>query len=373
MKTYIKKIKHENNGWSGYNKKQAFDIEVECYIRLSNKQHFPKLISVNESEYSLETEYCGESLDFLKKRNFDLLNLIDDVDYQLSNIWDTLNDCNIKHLDVQLKNFTLKDGILYLIDYDIAVLDDNLLTPQIKSLFGNKTNHLGRLINDSFEHDSTVYLTSKEYFIFYFKNLLNPNFNTFLQKEPYQIIDQSGGWRNCDDRWQYIEKYITENDESVGLDIGSAEGVFSKKLQNKTNGLVYSIEGSDFPYKRQLKFCNTEIKNEKIILLNFNLDSKNVNFVNNKKYKYTLLLSVLHWIDDPDFVFGELSKVSEYMFVEIPSLDDNVTLNRKYMTYIKNTFGDIETYIKAVSKKEIINKVSVPAHTSKTRDIYIIK
>jgi hypothetical protein len=373
MKTYIKKIKHNFNTWSGYSLTDAFNIELECYNRLQYYSNFPKLISSDELEKTIELEYCGTPLDVLVS-NHDILELIPNLISQLNDIWDSLNIAKIKHLDIQLKNFMFKDNTLYLIDFDIAVLDGELKSDEIRSLFNTNVSHLGRAFPDTGNRDSIVYINDRNYFVFYFLNLINKenNFKNHVQAEPYQIIDKLGGWRDCNQRWKYMEKYITHNTKSVSLDVGSAEGYFSKQIQNKTKGSVYSIEGSSYPYRRQLKYCSNEIKDRSINLINFYLNSSNVDFLTDRHYNYTLLLSVLHWIDNPNYILQRLSKVSDYMFIEIPSLNDTTTINSKYMSYIKNNYQNIDNYLESMTDKKILEKIEVPAHTSKTRSLYII-
>jgi hypothetical protein len=372
MKTYRKEIKHSVNQWSGYTKEVAFNIELECYTRLQSHKNFPRIVSVDTINQSIELEYCGESLDTLMQSHNSIELLIPDLAEQLHTIWDSLEKEDIKHLDVQLKNFTFKDGILYLIDFDIALIDSELKTDEIKSLFTKNTTHLGRITPDTGDRDSVVYLSDKDYFTFYFLNLIRKGITNHVQNEPYQIIDTSGGWRDCNQRWVHIEKYVTNNPKNISLDVGSAEGFFSKKIQNKTDGVVYSIEGSAYPYKRQLKYNQSEIKNGSIHLMNFYLDSKNIDILIDTKYNYTLLLSVLHWVDNPDYILQTLSTVSEYMFIEVPSLDDNVTINKKYMEHIKKNYQSIDNYLEFMTDKKILEKIDVPAHTSKSRTLYII-
>jgi hypothetical protein len=372
MEVHIKNIKHNPNTWSGYTLNYAFDVELECYRRLEKYKNFPKVIDVDNKSKTITLQSCGQSLDILSKTT-NLFELIPNITHQIENIWDSLNAENIHHLDVQLKNFTFKDGILYLIDFDISILDGNINTLEIKSLFNDKISHLGRIIGDTGNRDSVVYLHTKEYFTFYVLNLLNTDVKNHIQAEPYQIIDSKGGWRDCNQRWEYMKNYVTSDNELPSLDIGSAEGFFCKKIQNKTNGIVYSIEGSQYPYIRQLNYCSNEIKNESIYLMNFYLSSLNVDFLTNKKYKYTLLLSVLHWVDNPNYILEKLANVSEYMFIEIPSLDDNVTINKKYMRHIKDTYKTIDYYLESVTGKKILEKIEVPAHTSKSRTLYVIR
>jgi hypothetical protein len=372
MKTYRKEIKHSVNQWSGYTKEVAFNIELECYTRLQSHKNFPNVVSVDIINQSIELEYCGESLDTLIQSSDSIELLIPDLTDQLHSIWNSLEKEGVNHLDVQLKNFTLNDGILYLIDFDIAVVDGEVKTNEIKSVFDKNTTHLGRIVPDTGDRDSVVYLWNKEYFTFYFLNLIKKGRPNHVQNEPYQIIDTSGGWRDCNQRWVHIEKYISNDSNNISLDVGSAEGFFSKKIQNKTNGIVYSVEGSPYPYKRQLKYNSNEIKSGSINLMNFYLDSKNIDILTNVNYNYTLLLSVLHWVDNPDYILQRLSKVSEYMFIEVPSLDDNVTINKKYMEHIKKNYQSIDNYLELMTDKKILEKIDVPAHTSKSRTLYII-
>jgi phospholipid N-methyltransferase len=84
--------------------------------------------------------------------------------------------------------------------------------------------------------------------------------------QDYRYQNISGAGRNCDDRWDIISKYVKGNQNTLSIDVGSAEGVFSKRIVEKTGGKVVSIEGSDFVYNEQLNYCANEINSHNIQL-----------------------------------------------------------------------------------------------------------
>lgn len=133
----IFKMKTHTRKYTGYNptriynkltKKQAFELELEIYKRVSGEENFPKLISYNEKNMELQIEHCGTSLNKLSKIQ------IENLDEQIENIVNVLEKNNIQHLDLHPsgKNLCYKDGKIYLIDYDIAVIDDKPLNKHLE-------------------------------------------------------------------------------------------------------------------------------------------------------------------------------------------------------------------------------------------------
>lgn len=190
----------------------------------------------------------------------------------------------------------------------------------------------------------------------------------FRQKVNYQKIDGKKG-RECSERWDFIKNKIS-NESGLSIDIGSAEGYFSKKLVESGNRVV-SIEGSEHVIKRQETYCKSEIEQGKIVLINTKLTHKNIDFfTESKNYDNCLLLSVLHWFDNPDFVLNKLCGVSKNIFVELPELDDKKAWNQAYINRIKSDFGSLDNYLEKVSGKKIIDFTKVDAHTSAFRKVY---
>lgn len=192
----------------------------------------------------------------------------------------------------------------------------------------------------------------------------------YNQSYRYQNID--GGGRNCDDRWDIIKKYIKEDKNSISLDVGSAEGVFSKRITQSTKGKVVSIEGSDFVYNEQLNYCNEEIQNGVIQLHKTELNEDTLPNFLDTKYEYSLLLSVLHWCSNPDDILKSISSISNYIFVELPDLADEKSYGQEYLKRIKSEFGNIENYLQEITQKPIIGAYKVEGNNSKYRVVYVL-
>lgn len=200
----------------------------------------------------------------------------------------------------------------------------------------------------------------------------------YTQNNPYQNINGNGP-RECERRWEIIEKYITPNPKYISIDVGSAEGFFVKKIVEKTKGNLVSIEGSQYVYEYQKKYCKDYIETESVKLYNWELKEDNINFFCQNNYQYCLLLAVLHWMQAPDLILKKLSEKSEYIFVELPDLDDENCYNKTYLQYIKNNYTDYQTginpiknYLQSITGKRVIGEHRVPAHTTKERTIFVL-
>jgi hypothetical protein len=188
----------------------------------------------------------------------------------------------------------------------------------------------------------------------------------YKQNTKYQNV--MGVGRDCNDRWSFMERYLSYDEKSLSVDVGSAEGFFVKKLVEKTNGKVISIEGSDYMYKIQKEY----ISNDKVEMHHIALGSDNIKLLSDK-IDNLLLLSVLHWFEDPDYILKYLSNISKNIFVELPNLDCKNSYNQSYLRRVKDEFKTIENYLETISGKKIIDFKEVNAnHVGGKRNIYLI-
>jgi hypothetical protein len=188
----------------------------------------------------------------------------------------------------------------------------------------------------------------------------------YKQNTNYQNVNGVG--RDCNDRWYFIEKYISHEGYPISVDVGSAEGFFVKKLIEKTNGKVISIEGSDYVYEAQKKY----VSNDRVEIHHTALGWDNVKLVGDK-IDNLLLLSVLHWFEDPDYMLKYLSSISKNIFVELPDLDCDKSYNQEYLKRIKNDFNNISNYLEAISGKKVYDYTGVSAnHVGGKRVIYYL-
>lgn len=194
----------------------------------------------------------------------------------------------------------------------------------------------------------------------------------FKQKVVYQNIGGKKG-RDCTERWNLISAHIEEAPNSFIIDIGSAEGFFTKETIQKTKGRAISVEGSYEVFRRQQKYCASEIQIGSIILAHMELDENSIDLFVSRQYKYCFLLSVLHWFKNPDAIISKLSQVSEVLFIELPELDDKKAWNQAFLQHIDSKYGNLENYITTHSGKNIIAEYKVSSHTSPFRRVFVLK
>ena len=169
-----------------------------------------------------------------------------------------------------------------------------------------------------------------------------------------------------------INSYITNSKHNLAIDIGSAEGFYTKKILETQIQNVVSVEGSDEPYREQIIYCKDEIDFGKIKLFNLALTEHSVSLFTDKQYDVCLLLAVLHWCDNPDFILKKLSDVSDFTFIEIPDLNDTVAYGQDYLKRIKDDFGDTKNYIETITNKKVIKEYRIGALTTNQRSLFVI-
>jgi hypothetical protein len=150
------------------------------------------------------------------------------------------------------------------------------------------------------------------------------------------------------------------------MDVGSAEGYYARKLTEF--GPVLSIEGSDYVYNEQLRL------NEGYDIQLYKLSLNHENIKKFDKVQNMLLLSVLHWFDDPDTFLKIASKNAEIMFIELPSLDCKLSWNQEYLQRIRFEYQTIENYLIKLTDKTIVDHViNYANHVNSNRIVYVLK
>ena len=141
------------NPWNGLTRKEGFDLEKDCLIILNSNfkclcdikcEHFPKIISYNADKYKFILSNCGCSLDkyelLVKTKKIKPI-IIKNMKEQIECIIHNLKNCKIKHLDPASvrhgrpgENICINNkGIISLIDFDIASIDNNYKSEEIKN------------------------------------------------------------------------------------------------------------------------------------------------------------------------------------------------------------------------------------------------
>ena len=132
--------------WSGLTNKEQYILEKTCLEKLNNNfrclcknkcRHFPKIISASGGVLKLTN--CGVSLNnyknYVKNNEIDPI-VIKNKEEQVKCILHNLEKNKVKHLDMVIngKNLCVSEtGVLSLIDFNIASINNEYKTDQIKN------------------------------------------------------------------------------------------------------------------------------------------------------------------------------------------------------------------------------------------------
>ena len=169
VKTYTKHIIKSKSKYNGLSKIESYELEYLCLSKLNenfvcicqnkDNHHFPKIINMNDSELKFTFSHCGTSLDKLKYE-IKILNCENQVDCIIHN----LRKNNIIHLDMVSngKNLCITDdGILSLIDFDIASIDNKYLSTKIEKRFTNYGNNYDDYITKFWQEILSILIKHK--------------------------------------------------------------------------------------------------------------------------------------------------------------------------------------------------------------------
>lgn len=129
--------------WTHLSADDAFLTEVTCLQRLQNYRNFPKLYSIDPTEHLISMQNCGYSCKYFTKHNIQFA--IPDAEEQIDAIISALKESSIVYLDMHPsgKNLCISNDVIYLIDFDYAIIDSNIINEHIDSMYTNWINSGG--------------------------------------------------------------------------------------------------------------------------------------------------------------------------------------------------------------------------------------
>jgi len=142
MNVYVKNFKRFNTYSDLYNK-EAYELELDCYYRLSKYKNFPSLIDYNSKDLTITLEHCGVTVRHIKDNN-GIINK--KALTNIKNIITALQTEDIVHLDFKAKNpknLCYKDPNIFLIDFDVAIIDKNPLNSKLNHWYQKWLKHGG--------------------------------------------------------------------------------------------------------------------------------------------------------------------------------------------------------------------------------------
>lgn len=183
----------------------------------------------------------------------------------------------------------------------------------------------------------------------------------------YQAGPDKEGERDCGERWEILSREFVPG---ALLDVGSAEGYFPCRAASELGMMAVSIEANEDRVAEQvaaaqdlrgrMAVCSRGVGPDFMARL-----SDTCEFFEN-----TLLLSVLHWFDEPEEMLASVCSMSGKVFVELPEPDDPYACGANARARIG---GDLREWLERYSGRSVRLLGEVSAHTSKTRRLWVIE
>ena len=177
------------------------------------------------------------------------------------------------------------------------------------------------------------------------------------------------GEREGNERWQIIKPFLPES--GTVLDIGSNLGYFGIKITEAKPAVgVVSIESDPRIISIQRKVLASH-NQKRVIAIQGQLDEQMAKSWADlcDWFDITLLLSIIHWFDDPAKVVASLSSMSGKIIVEVPDRDD---IGACGQTQISLWGDDPVTWFEEVTKRPCRHLGRVTRHTSDSRSHMIL-
>jgi hypothetical protein len=131
------------------------------------------------------------------------------------------------------------------------------------------------------------------------------------------------GERDCDARWALVEPHLPER--GMVLDVGSNLGYFGlRAAAERSEVAVVSIEADPHIARRQGELAEQHGTGRVAVLCGGVSAASSAALADTCSwFDLTLLLSILHWVDDPAAVVRALSSISGRMVCEVPDPADD--------------------------------------------------
>jgi len=168
------------------------------------------------------------------------------------------------------------------------------------------------------------------------------------------------GERDCAERWKLITPHLPRT--GLVLDVGSNLGYYGlRAVQAEPQVAVISIEADPDIARRQRDIAATH-GTDRLCLVQGRVDARlTADWARTCDWlDLTLLLSVLHWVDDPDRVLRHMASMSSRLILELPDGRDRACGRSKIRRWGSDPVG----WATAVTGRRVSTLGRVGRHTS---------
>jgi hypothetical protein len=169
------------------------------------------------------------------------------------------------------------------------------------------------------------------------------------------------GERDCAERWELIAPYVP--DSGIMVDVGSNLGYYGlRAIATKPDLAVVSIESDAAIAERQREIAASH-DTDRLCLVLGRVDARLTGaWVRTCDWlDLTLLLSVLHWVDDPVAVLRDLSGMSGRIIAEVPDAADVGACGR---SKVRLWGQDPIAWFRSVTGRDVASLGRISRHTS---------
>ena len=192
----------------------------------------------------------------------------------------------------------------------------------------------------------------------------------------YQSGVNGPGERDCEARWRLIRGELAPG---ALLDVGSAEGWFGLRAAAELGLVVASVEADAARAAAQCAALRaTEGAKDggsspeppagrlHVCRFGWSADFGHRLAGTCEFFENALLLSVLHWLPEPEEVLAGVCAMAGRVFVELPEPDDATAGGSR-------VGPDLEEWLRLYSGRSVRLLGAVPAHTSATRRLWVLE
>ena len=169
------------------------------------------------------------------------------------------------------------------------------------------------------------------------------------------------GDRDCQQRWDIIRPHVPN--QGMVLDVGSNLGYFALRSVGQSEGVaVVSLEHNDDIVERQRQVVASH-STDRICIIQGAFDAavSGVWASTCDWFDLTLLLSILHWMDDPAAVLRDLSSMSAKVIIEVPDPNDEGACGQHKL----KEWSDPRAWVEQTTGRRSTLIGQVKRHTSK--------